>query len=125
MDAEVHVAMLSAAANLERSRARKWPTYPGPAGSYAPTSNPPHEREPMFSINLKSSLATLAVMVGLLALAGPAGANGTPLQNTMVSGVVAGRYGDGRFAGVETSTGFKSLSGMDSETEFMDYTDDS
>ena len=169
----------------------------------------------MFSINLKSSIATVAVIAGVLAVAGPASASSTPLQNSMVSGVVQAPGGQGRvgvdargfiesqyvatvaeavigmapngglaheressaassaaqkdgssntlmigldedgsplkadsnkvavegvtgktssltaegnlYAGVaRTSVGFfKSLSGMDSETEFMDYTDDS
>ena len=83
----------------------------------------------MFRINLNKSIATAAIIAGALAVAGPASA--TPLQNTMVSGVVQTPGGQGKFgntpglAGGDMVAGFKTLSGMDSETEFMDYTDDS
>jgi hypothetical protein len=53
----------------------------------------------------KKSIATLAVIAGVLGAAGPASAS------TKVSGVVAAPH-------------FKSFPGLDSETEFMDYTDD-
>ncbi len=66
----------------------------------------------MFRINLKSSIATVAVIAGVLAAAGPASA-----------GVVHAPAGHAKF-GDTLGLGFKSLSGMDSETEFMDYTDD-
>jgi hypothetical protein len=85
----------------------------------------------MFRINLTKSIATAAVIAGVLAGAGPASASDTPLQNTMVSGAVQTPGGQGKFgntprlAGGDMVAGFKTLSGMDSETEFMDYTDDS
>ena len=66
----------------------------------------------MLRLNLKRSIATVAVIAGVLAVPGSASASVTPLQNSM-------SLSD------STSAGFKSLSGMDSETEFMDYTDDS
>ena len=94
----------------------------------------------MFRINLKRSVATVAVIAGALAVAGPASASSTPLQNTMVSEVVHAPSGQDARSSIESqyvptsagvvgtergaSAGFKSLSGMDSETEFMDYTDD-
>jgi hypothetical protein len=73
----------------------------------------------MFRINLKRSIATVAVIAGVLAAAGAASA-----------GVVHAPAGHAKFgdtpglAGGDVVAGFKSLSGMDSETEFMDYTDD-
>jgi hypothetical protein len=111
----------------------------------------------MFGINLKHSLATVAVASGLLAAAGSASAGthdsavigypagpahtitmldyeGSPLKaesnGVGARGVTAktpSLVAEGNlYAGVaRTSAGFKSLSGMDSETEFMDYTDDS
>ena len=88
----------------------------------------------MFRINLKHAIATVAVIVGALAVAGPASACSTPLQNTMVSGVVPARSGQARFIESQyvptsaevigttderrSSAGFKSLSGLDSEVEF-------
>ena len=101
----------------------------------------------MFRISLKRSIATVSVIAGALAVAGPASASSTPLQNSMISGLVhvpsgqarvvedargfiesqyvptsAGVVGTARERGA--SAGFKSLSGMDSETWFMDYIDD-
>ncbi len=101
----------------------------------------------MSRINLKRSIATVSVIAGALAVAGPASASSTPLQNTMVSGLLHAPSGQAKVvedaqsliesqyvptAAAVTdkaqergaSAGFKSLSGMDSETEFMDYTDD-
>jgi hypothetical protein len=51
----------------------------------------------MFRINHKSSIATVAVIAGVLAVAGPASASSTPLQNSMVSGVVQAPGGQGKF----------------------------
>jgi hypothetical protein len=75
----------------------------------------------MRGIQIKSSLATLAVAAAALGAAGPASASDSSLQNALISGfvesqhvpaaVVAGRYGDGKLAGVRGC--------------FMDYTDDS
>ena len=59
----------------------------------------------MFRINLKRSVATVAVLAGALAVAGPANASSTPLQNTMVSGFIESQY-------------------VPTAIEFMDYTDD-
>jgi len=101
----------------------------------------------MFTINVKRSIATVSVIVGALAVAGPASASSTPLQNSIVSGLVHAPSGQARVVEhargfvesqyVPTSVGvidtararealasFRSLSGMDSEAEFMDYTDD-
>ena len=101
----------------------------------------------MFRINLRRSIATVSVIAGALAVAGPASASSTPLQNSMVSGLVHASSGQARVvedvrgfiesqyvptsAGVigtaqerGASAGFKSLSGIDSEADFMDYTDD-
>jgi hypothetical protein len=101
----------------------------------------------MFRINPKRSIATLSVIAGALAVAAPASASSTPVQNTMVSSLMDAPSGQARIVedtrgSIESqyvstsaevittaqergaSAGFKSLSGMDSETEFMDYTDD-
>ena len=101
----------------------------------------------MFRSNLKRSIATVSVIAGALALSGPASASSTPLQNSMVSGLVNAPSGHARVVGdargfiesqyVPTLSGvigtsqergasaaFKSLSSMDSEAQFMDYTDD-
>jgi hypothetical protein len=51
----------------------------------------------MFRINLKSSIATVAVIAGVLPVAGPASASSTPLQTSMVSGVVKAPGGLGNF----------------------------
>ena len=68
----------------------------GPLGVLSADKHPTESADPMFSINLKRSIATVAVIVGALAVTGPVSASSTPLQS----------------------------SGMDSEAEFMDYTDD-
>ena len=101
----------------------------------------------MFTINLKRSIATVSIIVGALAVAGPASASSTPLQNSIVSGLVHAPSGQARVVehprgfvesqyvptsaraidtarAREASASLKSLSGMDSEAEFMDYTDD-
>ena len=59
----------------------------------------------MFSITLKRSVTTLAVMVGLLAVAGPAGASST------------GHHG-ARAVGLKADSNEVAVEG------FMDYTDD-
>ena len=84
----------------------------------------------MFRINLKRSIATVSVIAGALAIAGPASASSTPLQNSMVSGLVHAPSGQ---AGViEDAQGFMdytddalldsaSASGLKFETEITDY----
>jgi hypothetical protein len=59
----------------------------------------------MFSITLKRSATTLAVMAGLLAVAGPAGAAGTG-------------HDGARAAGLKADSNEVAIEG------FMDYTDD-
>jgi hypothetical protein len=122
---------------------------PGRLGVIPADKHPPGKGNPMFRINLKSSIATVAVIAGVLAAAGSASASSTPVpahaitmldyhgsplksdsNEVAVEGVTAKTSSlteEGyRYVGVaRTSAGFKSLSGMDSETEFMDYTDDS
>ena len=101
----------------------------------------------MFRINLRRSIATVSAIAGALAVAGPAIASSTPLQSSMVSALVHAPSGQARVVGdargfIESqyvptlpgvigtaqergaSAGFKSLSGIDSEAPFMDYTDD-
>ena len=119
----------------------------GPLGVLSADKHPTERADPMFTINLKRSIATVSVIVGALAVAGPASASSTPLQKRIVSGLVHAPSGQARVvehargfvesqyvptsAGVidsararGASAGFKSLSGMDSEAEFMDYIDD-
>ena len=64
----------------------------------------------MFRINAKHSIATAAVIVGALGVGGPASASSldhAPKPNA------------------PTSAGFfKSVGGLTTETDFMDYTDD-
>ena len=101
----------------------------------------------MFRINLKRSIASVSVIVGVLAVSGPASASSTPLQSSMGSALVHGPSGQARVVGdargfIESqyvptlsgvigasqergaSAGLKSVSGMDSAAEFMDYIDD-
>ena len=83
----------------------------------------------MFTINLKSSIATVAVIAGVLAPSASASVSSSPVAParaiTMLDYELKGDSNEVAVEGVTAKAGFKSLSGMDSETEFMDYTDDS
>ena len=66
----------------------------------------------MFSINLKRSIATVAVIVGALAVAAPVSASSTPLQNSQAEFM---DYTDDALLDSGRATGLKF------ETEVTDY----
>ena len=81
------------------------PTYlSGPLGVLSTDKHPTQRADPMFRINLKRSIATVSVIVGALAVAGPASASSTPLETSTVSGLV--QAPSGQAGVVEPARGF-------------------